>query len=69
MHDPEVWWTSTPAVAKNRLVVAVEVSKMRRRRISGEEGRSLVERSLNSSAMAEAGLVASSDQDPPLFRC
>ena len=67
VHDPQAGGSSTPAVAENWLVVAVEVGKVRRIGVGREEGCGLVERSLNLAAVAETGLVASSDQHPPLL--
>lgn len=67
VHNPERRWTGSPAVAENWLIVAVEVCQVRRRRIHRPEGCGLVECGLDLVAETKAGLVSSSDQDPPLF--
>lgn len=67
LHDPQMRRTSPPGVAQDRLIVAVEVCQMRGSWIDSEQERALVESLLNFSATAKACLVASSDQNPPLF--
>jgi len=68
LHDPERWWAGTPGIAEDRLVVAVEVSELRGSRVGRPEGCSLIESSLYANAVAKAGLVSSSNENPPLLR-
>lgn len=68
-HDPEMRRAGSPGIAEDGLIVAVEICQVRGSRIGSEENRALVEGSLDAIAKAKAGLVASSDKNPPLFWC
>jgi len=67
LHNPERWGASSPAVAEYWLVVAIEVCEMWRSWVDGPKSSSLVECGLYTSAVTEAGLVSSSDENPPLL--
>ena len=68
LKDLESWCASAPGIAEYRLGFAVEVSQVWSSRIVGPQEGGLVECLFDLSTLAEAGLVASCNQDPPLLR-
>jgi len=67
LENPERWWAGTPGIAKDWLVVAVEVCELWGSWVNRPQSCSLIESSLYTSAVAEAGLVAPSNKNPPLL--
>ena len=57
-----------PRRAQDGLGLAIDVAQVRRGRVGGEDGGGFVPRALDVTALAEAGLVATGDQDHPVLR-
>lgn len=68
LEEPEAWWTGTPGVAEDWLVVAVKVSHVRSGWVDTPKQCGLVKSLLNLAALPKAGRVSSGKQNPPFFR-